>query len=97
MELTNENRIKEKCIILSGYGYFSILFVFITLAFSKTTQEAYDLVENPLMAMIGGTLAIAKDLINVDDDVVTKIKDERSSTSQGEKGGKLDSNEVEET
>ena len=57
-------------------------------------QEAYDLVDSPLMAMIGGTLAIAKDLINADDDAVTKIKGKESSTSQDIK---LNSNELEDT
>ena len=30
---------------------------------------AYEVVKGPLMALIGGSLAIAKDLINVDDDL----------------------------
>ena len=32
-------------------------------------DDAYEVVKGPIMALIGGSLAIAKDLINVDDDL----------------------------
>jgi len=46
------------------------LFVFLALLLKGGIKvaEAYDIISGPVMALIGGSLAIAKDLINADDE-----------------------------
>ena len=53
-------------LILVGAGYTTILLIFATLALSTTVspEQAYEAVQSPLTALVGGTLAIAKDLID---------------------------------
>ena len=50
-------------------AYGSLLILFTVLAISKdiTSAEAWNMLEAPLMALIGGTLAISKDLIGGDE------------------------------
>ena len=53
---------------LVGMGYMLMLIVFVALLFEEgmTVSQAYDIVNGPVMALIGGSLAIAKDLIDGD-------------------------------
>ena len=48
-------------LVLVGIGYVTLIFVFGVLAADAgiTAKEAYDVVNGPLMALIGGSLAIA--------------------------------------
>ena len=60
---------RKNVLLLVGFAYLAILAVFggIMLAGSpctiKDAADAYDTIKEPLMAVIGGSLAISKDLI----------------------------------
>ena len=43
------------------------MFLVMTLAEEKAPQDAYEIIEAPLMALVGGSLAIAKDLLRADE------------------------------
>lgn len=60
---------RKNVLALVGTGYALTFFVFLMLLFKggMAVEEAYNVVNGPLMALIGGSLAIAKDLINADD------------------------------
>ena len=49
-------------------GYLSVVLVYVGLIFfaGEDAPDAYGVVEAPLMALIGGSVAIAKDLLNAD-------------------------------
>lgn len=55
-------------LLLIGAGYLSILIIFWKTAVygGMDVEEAYEVVKGPLMALIGGSLAISKDLIPLD-------------------------------
>ena len=61
---------RKNVLVLVGAGYAIIFFVFLMLLFKggMKVSEAYDIINGPVMALIGGSLAIAKDLINADDE-----------------------------
>lgn len=63
---------------LMSAAYFILLVLFITIAFTKemTAVDARNMLEAPLMALIGGTLAISKDLITGDDQSSDKNTDD---------------------
>lgn len=48
-----------------GVAYSVVVIIFFALASHETltVEHAYDVMEGPIMALIGGTLAISKDLI----------------------------------
>lgn len=50
-------------LVLTGFGSVLLIFWFLVNSGSFTAAEAYELVQSPLMALIGGSLALAKDLI----------------------------------
>lgn len=56
-------------LILVGAGYAALLIIFIAMVWpgGMTANDAYEVVKGPLMALIGGSLAISKDLIPLDD------------------------------
>lgn len=65
--------------MLSGYATLLILFGAVTASGSElTAKDAYDMLEGPLLALIGGSLAIAKDLTDDDPGVgnVSESNDE---------------------
>jgi len=71
---SNPNRkkvvIKTNVLILMGAAYFAVVFMFLVMVFgteNMTATEAWDILESPLMALIGGTLALSKDLIRDED------------------------------
>ena len=53
---------------LMGAGYASVVTVYAGLIFfaDEGAVDAYGVVEAPLMALIGGSVAIAKDLLTAD-------------------------------
>lgn len=57
---------RKNVLVLVGAGYFVVLFVFGSLLYKggMTVAEAYNVVEGPLMALIGGSLALSKDLVD---------------------------------
>lgn len=61
-------QIRWNVLLLVGMGYLVIAVLFGVLAASGTmdSQEAYEIVQAPLIALIGGSLAIAKDPVNPD-------------------------------
>jgi len=67
LQKRNPLRINVLALILTGYGV--VLFIFGGLAWGDgmTAEEAYEIVQGPLMTLIGGSLALAKDLIRTDD------------------------------
>ena len=56
-------------LLIIGAGYLATGYVFSRILGLEGTdaEQAYDIVSAPLMALIGGSLAIAKDLITADD------------------------------
>lgn len=49
-------------------GYLVVAGIFAVLAASNlTAAEAYDAVQGPLMALVGGSIALAKDLLRLDE------------------------------
>ena len=55
-------------LILIGAGYASLIIIFGAMSWGGlTAEEAYEVVKSPLMALIGGSLAISKDLIPLGD------------------------------
>ena len=54
---------RKNIIIVIGGGYLAVLIVFGVLAY-VTPKEAFGAIEGPLMALIGGSLAVAKDLVD---------------------------------
>ena len=62
---------RTNVVVLVGAGYVSLLFMFIGMVWwpgGMSAEAAYDVVQGPLMALIGGSLAISKDLIPLDED-----------------------------
>ena len=59
---------RKNVLILVGAGYSALLVVFFFMMWpgGTTAEIAYEVVKGPLMALIGGSLAISKDLINLD-------------------------------
>ena len=67
MANTGKRPWRKNVLLLVISGYATVLVIFLLLAFSTlTAAEAYDAVQGPLMALVGGSLAIAKDLIQLD-------------------------------
>ena len=57
-------KIRPNVLALIGFGYGTILLIFLVLVKGDLTATvAYDVVKGPLMALIGGSLAVAKDLV----------------------------------
>ena len=80
--------LRKNVLILVGAGYVLVLFVFVMLilAGGMKVAEAYDIINGPVMALIGGSLAIAKDLINADDESAAKQSSE-TKDGQNQDGG----------
>ena len=51
-------------LVLSGYAVILVIFMAMMWPGNITAKDAYDVLEGPLMALIGGSLALAKDLID---------------------------------
>lgn len=50
-------------LVLAGYATVLFMFYWMVQGGGLTAEEAYNIVEAPLMAIVGGSLAISKDLI----------------------------------
>ncbi len=62
---------RTNVLALTLAGYIVVLVMFLILVLSAeqlTVEEAYEIIQGPLMALIGGSLAISKDLIPLVDD-----------------------------
>lgn len=78
-----------------GYGILAILFGIIAATKDMTAVDAWNMLEAPLMALIGGTLAISKDLITGDDhpenpspgEDTDDLKNKETKTGQQETSG----------
>ena len=58
--------IRTNVLVLVGAGYITLLVMFIFMVLGvegMDASHAYEVVKGPLMALIGGSLAISKDLI----------------------------------
>ena len=55
-------------LVISGYIVVLVMFLFMVLKGDMNPTDAYDLIQGALMALIGGSLAISKDLIPLTDD-----------------------------
>jgi len=62
-------RLRVNVLLIIGAGYLATGYVFYRILGleNMTAEDAYDIVSAPLMTLIGGSLAIAKDLIAADD------------------------------
>lgn len=61
---------RKNVLLLVLSGYVVVLFMFgfaVGLTDSISAKEAYDMLEGPLMTLIGGSLAISKDLVPLGD------------------------------
>ena len=58
--------IRINVVILVGLGYFTLLTLFTVMAIwgEMKIEDAYEVVKGPFMALIGGSLAISKDLLD---------------------------------
>lgn len=62
-------RLRGNVLILVGLGYLTITVGFVTMVYGGgSPAEVYDTIKEPLMALIGGSLALAKDVLGADDD-----------------------------
>ncbi len=62
----NRTPLRTNVLILMGAGYVVVLAMFLLLVWqSADMAKAYDVIQGPLMALIGGSLAISKDLIPI--------------------------------
>lgn len=75
--------IRKNIIIVILFGYVAVLGIFATLACIQP-ETAFGAVEGPLMALIGGSLAIAKDLIDspLPDKQIENLQDKNPQTGQ---------------
>ncbi len=66
--MSEEKRVVKRfnVLYLLTMAYVVLLILFCVLACKNSAIEAWDLLEAPFMALIGGTLAISKDLISGD-------------------------------
>ena len=62
-------------LVLAGYVVIGGMFLVMTLGDGKAPIESYEIVEAPLMALVGGSLAIAKDLLRADEGKTDDGKD----------------------
>ena len=53
-------------LVLAGYATVVVALLLLVFGGKFSAAEAYELIQSPLMALIGGSLAIAKDLIQAD-------------------------------
>lgn len=75
---------RKNVLALVGAGYLIMFFVFLMLLFKggMKVDEAYNIVNGPIMALIGGSLAIAKDLINADDESAASNNETKEEPSE---------------
>ena len=62
-----KTHLRVNVLLLIGFGYATVLVGFVSICAVQGATEAYDAVKEPLMALIGGSLALSKDLLHADD------------------------------
>jgi len=79
---------RKNVLTLVGMGYGAVLVIFIALVFAvgKDTMSAFDIIAPPLMALVGGSIAISKDVVNLDRD--SEQPDQNTTNDNGEKTDK---------
>lgn len=55
--------LRKNVLVLMGIAYCILFLIFAVVAIFETPSSAYGIVGGPFVALIGGTLAIAKDLV----------------------------------
>lgn len=92
--IQNRIRWRKNVLSLMLLAYLSLLGIFCVLVFggdgsSSTTEtiEAYNIIKDPLMALIGGTLALAKDLVPFGDEDSAESKTPENSSNDKQKQG----------
>ena len=66
---------RKNVLMLVGFGYATVVIIFIGVACSTATvAQAADIVQGPLLALIGGSLAISKDLVQLDKEEESAVK-----------------------
>lgn len=65
---------RKNVLALVGAGYATLLMMFFLMVYpgDMTPEGAYEIIKGPLMALIGGSLAISKDLIPFQDILITR-------------------------
>ena len=62
-------RFRPNILILMGFAYSTTLAGFVTLVYTGASPDAaYEAIKSPLMALIGGTIGVAKDVLKADDE-----------------------------
>ena len=56
--------VRLNVLILFAIAYGLLAFIYCLLINTGTGQEAFALIENPLLVLIGGTVAVVKDLVD---------------------------------
>ena len=70
-------------------AYAAVLIIFGGLIWKgATSSDAYDVIKEPLMALIGGTLALAKDLVPFGNDDPLVQSQVRTATAGNERAEK---------
>ena len=55
--------LRKNVLALMGIAYSILFLIFVVVAIFDTPSSAYGIIGGPFVALIGGTLAIAKDLV----------------------------------
>ena len=81
--------IRTNVLLLVGGGYITLLVMFTVMAIwgEMKIDEAYEVVKGPLMALIGGSLAISKDLIPLGDTPSTESLIHHHPNGKDNQGG----------
>ena len=81
-------RLRTNVLSLVGFGYLSVIIGFFSLwKGGLSANDAYDAVKEPLMALIGGSLALSKDVLRADDNNSTATLPERRADRQNQQAG----------
>lgn len=76
--------LRKNVLILVGMGYAATVgfFIFMCWKGGMTPEEAYKVVQAPLMTLIGGSLAISKDLIPLGDSETSRKPESSNAIDQ---------------
>ena len=91
--------IRTNVLFLMTVAYLTVIGLFLIIvqeASDLSAENAWDILEGPLMALIGGTLAISKDLIDDRGDDDPRDNKTNKSTSPSTSEGKQPLTEVDE-
>ncbi len=78
-------RLRTNVLSLVSFGYVSVIIGFCSLwKGGLAANDAYDAVKEPLMALIGGSLALSKDVLRADNDNSTPTPPEQRADRQNQ-------------